>query len=136
MPEKEIKSRTLKGKYKKPAPRSVNSLPSDLSRPRGPRTGFYDKVLDEAEKLDFELAAGVDGINDEIALLRVKIKSRLEQDPNNLKNILQATNTLAKLVKVRYSITPEQKNGLKEAIANVIKDVAVPLGITVINKNL
>ena len=36
--------------------------------------GFYCKVLDEAEQLDFELAQGVEGIDDEVALLRVKIK--------------------------------------------------------------
>ena len=39
--------------------------------PRGKQTarkrGFYARVLDEAEQLDFELAAGVNGIDDEIA---------------------------------------------------------------------
>ena len=91
--------------------------------------GFYSKVLDEAEQLDFELATGVNGIDDEIALLRVKIKSVLEKDPENINLIMQATNTLARLVKTRYGISREQKKGLKEAIGNVLRDVAVPLGI-------
>ncbi len=91
--------------------------------------GFYSKVLDEAEQLDFELASGVEGFDDEIALLRVKIKSVLETDPGNVKLIMQATNTLAKLVKTRYNITKEQRKGLKEAIGNVLRDVALPLGI-------
>ena len=91
--------------------------------------GFYAKVLDEAEQLDFELASGVEGIDDEIALLRVKIKSLLEHDPENIKLIMQATNTLAGLVKTSYNITKEQKKGLKEAIGNVLRDVALPLGI-------
>jgi len=91
--------------------------------------GFYSKVLDEAEQLDFELATGVDGIDDEIALLRVKVKSILEKDPDNIKLIMQATNTLAGLVKTRYKITKEQKRGLKEAIGNVLKDIALPLGV-------
>jgi hypothetical protein len=91
--------------------------------------GFYSRVLDEAEQLDFELATGVDGIDDEIALLRVKVKSILEKDPDNVKLIMQATNTLAGLVKTRYNITKEQKKGLKEAIGNVLKDIALPLGI-------
>ncbi len=91
--------------------------------------GFYSKVLDEVEKLDFELAAGVDGIDDEIALLRVKIKSLLEHDPENIKLMMQATNTLAGLVKTRYNISKEEKKGLKEAMSNVLKEVAVPLGI-------
>jgi len=91
--------------------------------------GFYSKVLDDAEQLDFELATGVEGIDDEIALLRVKIKSILEHDPENIRLIMQATNTLAGLVKTRYNIAKEQKKGLKEAIGNVLKDVALPLGI-------
>jgi hypothetical protein len=99
--------------------------------------GFYSKVLDEAERLDFELASGVDGIDDEIALLRVKIKSVLEHDPENIKLIMETTNTLARLVRTRYNISKEQKKGLKEAIGNVLKDIALPLGIgigTAINK--
>ena len=98
---------------------------------------FYSKALDEAEWLDFELAAGVNGIDDEIALLRVKIKSILEHDPENIKLMMEATNTLARLVKTRYNISKGQKKGLKEAIGNVLRDVALPLGIgigTTLNK--
>ncbi len=94
-------------------------------------------MLDEANQLDFELAQGVEGIDDEIALLRVKIKSILEKDPENIKLIMQATNTLAGLVKTSYNMTKEQRKGLKEAIGNVLKDIALPLGIgigTAINK--
>ena len=91
--------------------------------------GFYSKVLNEAERLDLELASGVEGIDDEIALLRVKIKSILEHDPENVRLIIEATNTLARLVRTKYNITKEQKKGLKEAIGNVLKDIALPLGI-------
>ena len=93
------------------------------------KPNLYSKVLDEAEQIDFELAAGVNGIDDEITLLRVKIKSILASDPENVKLIMQATNALARLVKTRYNITKEQKKGLKEAIGNVFKDIALPLGI-------
>ncbi len=112
-------------------------MPAKVERKRGApkgnqnarKHGFYSRVLDEAEQLDFELASGVEGIDDEIALLRVKIKSILENDPENIKLIMQATNTLAGLVKTRYNITKEQKKGLKEAIGNVLRDIALPLGI-------
>ena len=115
----------------------INHMPAKAERKRGApkgnqnarKHGFYSKVLDEAERLDFELASGVEGIDDEIALLRVKIKSILENDPENIKLIMQATNTLAGLVKTRYNITKEQKKGLKEAIGNVLRDIALPLGI-------
>ena len=90
---------------------------------------FYEKVLNEAERLDFELASGVNGIDDEIALLRVKIKSILGDDPKNIKLIVETTNALERLIRTRYKISKEQRKGLKEAIGNVLRDVALPLGI-------
>ena len=104
------------------------------SNQRARKHGFYSKVLDEAEQLDLELAQGVEGIDDEIALLRVKIKSVLDHDPENIRLIMEATNTLARLVRTRYKITTEQRKGLKEAIHNVIRDIAVPLGVAVLGK--
>ena len=93
------------------------------------KPGFYSRALDEVEQLDFELASGVNGIDDEIALLRVKIKSILGDDPKNLKLLVEATNALERLIRTRYRINKEQRKGLKEAIGNVLRDVAVPLGI-------
>lgn len=95
--------------------------------------GFYSKVLDAAEKRDLEVASDVDGIDDEIALLRVKIKRVLEKDPENLQLIMQATTTLAGLLKTRLNINKEQKKGLKEAIAKVIREAALPFGINVVS---
>jgi len=120
-------------------------MPAEAQRKRGApkgnqnarKHGFYSRVLDEAEQLDFELATGVEGIDNEIALLRVKIKSILRNDPENIKLITQATDALARLVRTRYNISKEDKKGLKEAIGNVLRDVALPLGIgigTTLNK--
>ena len=96
------------------------------------RRGFYSEALDEAEQLDLELARDVEGIDDEIAVLRVKIKSLLDRDPDNIRLIMEATNTLARLVSTRFRITGEQKKSLTEAIANVLKGIAVPLGMKII----
>jgi len=110
-------------------PRERRKIGGQPGNQNARKHGFYSKVLDEAEQLDLELATGVEGINDEIALLRVKIKSLLERDPENIKLIMQATNTLVGLVKTSYKMTKEQRKGLKEAIGNVLRDVALPLGI-------
>ncbi len=102
------------------------------------KPNFYARVLDEAEQIDFDLAAGVNGIDDEIALLRVKIKSILESDPANVRLVVEATNALERLIRTRYKISKEQRQGLKEAIGNVLRDIALPLGIGIgatINKH-
>jgi len=91
--------------------------------------GFYSKVLDESEQLDFALANGVEGIDEEVALLRVKIKSLIAHDPDNITLIMKAINTLARVVSTKYNLSKKDKKGLKEAIGNVLKDIALPLGI-------
>lgn len=95
----------------------------------GPSRGFYSRAMDDAEELDFELAQGVEGIDDEIALLRVKIKSLLENDPENVRLIMEATNVLSRLVTTRYRISSDQKKALTSAIGSVLKNLAIPLGI-------
>ncbi len=99
------------------------------SSPSARKQSLYIKALDEAEKLDFELASGVKGIDDEIALLWVKIKSILGDEPQNIKLLVDVTNALERLIRTRYRITKEQRKGLKEAIGNVLKEIALPLGI-------
>jgi hypothetical protein len=89
-------------------------------------------VLDEAEKLDFERASGVEGIDEEIALIRLEIKKAIAGgDDRSLQMLVKATNALDRLIRTRYQITAAQRKGLKEAIGNVIKDIAIPLGINI-----
>jgi hypothetical protein len=94
--------------------------------------GFYSKTLTDAEQNDFEKAAGIEGIDEEIALIRLEIKRALTGgDDTNLKIIVRATNALEKLIRTRYQISAAQRQGLKEAIGNVIRDIIIPLGINV-----
>jgi len=93
--------------------------------------GYYSRVLDEAQQLDFELASGVNGIDDEIALLRVKIKAILEKDPENFPLITQAVKVLTRMVQTHYNMSKGDKKGFKEAIEKMWQNVAVPAGIAV-----
>jgi hypothetical protein len=93
---------------------------------------LYEKVLDEAERLDFEQASGIEGIDDEIALLRVEIKRAMSGgDVSNLKLLISASNTLERMIKTRYQISGDKRKGLKQAIYNVLRDVAIPMGIDI-----
>ena len=93
--------------------------------------GFYSQALDEAEKLEFEEASHIEGIDEEIALLRLKFRELLEMQPERIDLHFEAANIIARLVKTWYQITREQKKSLKEAIQKVLTEVAVPLGIGV-----
>jgi hypothetical protein len=93
---------------------------------------YYARMLNEAEKRDFTKAAGIEGVDEEIALIRLEIRKVMTGgDDANLKTLIKATNALERLVRTKYQITKSKGKGLKEAIGNVIKDIAIPLGINV-----
>ena len=92
--------------------------------------GFYSPLLDEEERRDFFQATMVEGIDEEIALLRVKLKSVVRHDPDNIKLIMQASESLAKLLLAKHKIGKSDKKSLKNAIGNVLREIALPLGIS------
>ena len=96
---------------------------------KGSLRGFYSQALDEAEKVELEEASHVEGIDEEIALLRVKLRELLEEQPERIDLHFEAANIIARLVKTRYQITKEQKKSLKEAIQKVLTEIAVPIGV-------
>jgi hypothetical protein len=93
--------------------------------------GFYSRALDEEEKLKVEEASRVEGIDEEIALLRVKQRELLAEQPERIDLHFEAANIIARLVRTWYQIAKEQKESLKEAIQKVLTEVAVPLGVGV-----
>jgi hypothetical protein len=96
------------------------------------RIHYYVKELDETEQKDFDIAVEIEGIDEEIGLLRQELKRAITGgDERNLLLIVKASNSLEKLIRTRYQITAEQRRGLKEMIAGVIQDVFVPLGVNV-----
>lgn len=99
------------------------------SKRKNSSRGFYSRALDEAEKLELEEASHIEGIDEEIALLRVKLRELLEEQPERIDLHFEAANIIARLVRTRYQITKEQKKSLKEAIQKVLTEVAVPLGV-------
>lgn len=98
------------------------------------RHGFYSQALDEAERLWLEEAREIEDLDEEIAVLRVKLRKLIEKEPDRFNLHFKAANTIARLIKTRYSISREQKKSLKEAVAKVLTEIAVPLGVKALIK--
>ncbi len=101
---------------------------------RQKKPSFYSRVLDEAERLEFEEVRGMEGLDEEIAVLRLKLRSLLEDGPENLRLALDTASAIARLVRTRYNISKEQRKSLKQAIARVLTEIAVPLGVKALVK--
>lgn len=95
--------------------------------------GYYSQELDETQQRDFARATEVDGLDEEIALLRVKIKAIVQRDPENLKLIVRAVDSMARLIRIKYNIGKNDKIGLKDAISSILKDIALPVGVGIAN---
>ena len=99
------------------------------STAKNKRRVFYGQALNEAERLELEEARGVEGIDEEIAILRVKLRELIVEAPEEFDLHLKLATTIARLVSTRYSITKEQKKSLREAITKVLTEIAIPLGV-------
>jgi hypothetical protein len=91
--------------------------------------GFYSRVLDEKEQAEYEKALLIEGIDEEIAMLRVKIIALIERDPENIKLITRAVTTLLNMVKTRHKISKKEGFDFKEAAGYILKNIALPMGV-------
>ena len=96
---------------------------------KGKRSGFYGQALNEAERLELEEAIGIDGIDEEVAILRIKLRELIVAKPDKFELHLKVVSAIARLVTTRYHISKEQKRSLKEAVTKVLTEIAIPLGI-------
>ena len=91
--------------------------------------GFYSRALNEARTLQLVDARDVEGIDEEIAVVRVKLLSIIEEYPDRIDLQLRAATAIARMVRTRFHISSGGNKSLKDAISKVLTDIAVPLGI-------
>lgn len=99
-----------------------------------PSKELYLAALEKADKALYADASDITGLEQEIALLRIKLRQLLEKEPENFELCLKAASTIARLASVHYKINSSARKSLREAITRVITEIAVPLGIKTLFK--
>ena len=84
---------------------------------------FYADVLSEASRARLETARELEGIDEEIALLRVKLREMMAESPDRVQLIYKGMDTLMKAVTTRYKLSPKSKNDLNDSIVGVINGI-------------
>jgi hypothetical protein len=84
---------------------------------------FYGSALDAAERIELEAAGEIEGLDREIALLRMKLRGVLEERPEDLQLMLRGIDLLVKAVSARYRLSKQAEEDLADSIANVIRGV-------------
>jgi len=84
---------------------------------------FYDSTLSEAERISLPQAREIEGLEEEIALLRVKLKSAIAQHPENMTLVLKGIAMIIRAVATKYRLSKEAKENLADAIDSVLKEI-------------
>jgi hypothetical protein len=100
----------------------TGSRPRSIGRQKALR-GFYAQALDEAERLELAEAAEVQGLDEEIALLRLRIRQAVLEQPDDLPLMVRGIELLIKALAARYRITKEEEADLAESMVNVLKGI-------------
>ena len=97
--------------------------PAKRRRTRKVARDFYTTALQEAEQAALGPARAVEGLDEEIAVLRVKLYSSLAQHPDDMPVILRGMELLVRAVAARYRISGKSEDDLFQSAVGVLKGV-------------
>lgn len=92
---------------------------------------IYFRSLTEAEKLLLPAARKMEGIDEEIAVLRVRLNSALQDEKSDFRVLLQGVDMLVKAVATQYRLSPKARKDLADKITgllNSLGDQLLPAG--------
>ncbi len=84
---------------------------------------FYGSALDEAERLQLQEAEKIEGLDHEIAVLRVKLRSVIEFHEEDIPLMLRGIDLLVKAVSARYRLSKKAEEDLADSLAGLIRGV-------------
>ena len=97
-------------------------------RPRRRRRGrppvvrdFYGSALDAAHQTTLKYASNVEGLDKEIALLRMKLRDALQDGPESFQLMIRGMDLLVKLVSARYRLSKKAEDDLGSHIAALLR---------------
>ena len=78
--------------------------------------GFYSAALTPAETRQLWNLSNLEGVDPEVALIRVKLQSSLQHDPDNRRVIGEASRLLVKWYSANYRLDPTSRSYLKAVV--------------------
>jgi len=91
--------------------------------------GFYSKTLNPEMRRGLDAAAGVEGLDQEIALLRLKI-SAFAGNPDHYRLLIPGMSLLSRLLRTRQKLGYDTQDQLQAAVRNVLRDLPLPAGFS------
>ncbi len=83
---------------------------------------YYDPVVSASERTALAVAREVEGLDQEIAVLRVRLRRALEEHPENMTLMLKGVEMLVKAVSAGYRLSKEAKAELSESVTATLEE--------------
>jgi len=83
--------------------------------------GFYSGTLSPAETSQLWNITNLEGVDPEIAFIRVKLQASLRYDPGNRRVIREASGLLVKWYSENYGLDSIERNYLKAVVDNFLE---------------
>ena len=89
--------------------------------------GFYEEVLSRGEQVRLSKARRVEGLDEEIALLRTRLSQLAQERPDRFELLLKGISLLVRAVAIKYRLSPQSEADLAKSIANVVREIGAPM---------
>ena len=84
---------------------------------------FYEEALSRAERVRLSRARQLQGLDEEIALLRVRLGSLAEEQPDNVELLIKGIGMLVRAVSAKYRLSPRSEKDLYQSLLGVLEGV-------------
>ncbi len=87
--------------------------------------GFYSGSLSPVERSQLWNITSMEGVDPEIAFIRVKLQSSLQHDPGNRRVIREASRFLVKWYSENHWLDPTDRSYLRAVVENLLETASV-----------
>lgn len=84
---------------------------------------FYTEILSQQEKELLPVARRMKGLKEEIAALRVKLRTALHQRPDDFQLMKLGIDALVRAVAAQYRLSPKAKRDLADNLAATLNSI-------------
>lgn len=92
-------------------------MPKFAPNLRRPIPQFYSSVIDAAELTS---ALEIDGIDEELAILRIQLRKLIKERPDDLPLMLKGIDLIARTVAARYRMSAKSSDELAQSLSDTL----------------
>ena len=98
-------------------------MPRRNSKPPSKPEELYEEALSQAERVRLSRARQLQGLDEEIALLRMRLSRLGEDQPENLELLIKGIGMLVRALSARYKLSHKAEYDLYQSLVGVLQGV-------------